>query len=185
MEFLFGFNEFNSNLILEHFYDSVVNQYLGLPVRKESQLPKLIEYIDQMIVEKQVKNIVIKSSDSIEFTIRGRKYFIKPGILTLFKTRSIESEIKNLDVLEWIFGNKPEALDSLKTLYSNRVRTINKFDIDELRILNDKIGKRSQEDFNNTFKTPKKSERKEIKVDVPINKDISLNIYNKVFIYSI
>ena len=184
MEFLFGFNEFNSNLILEHFYDSVVNQYLGFPVRKESQLPKLIEYINQMLVEKQVKN-VIKSSDSIEFMIRGRKYIIKPGILTLFKIRSIESEIKNLDVLDWIFGNKTEALDSLKTLYSDRIRTINKFDIDELKILNNKIGKRSQEDFNNTFKTPKKSVRKEIKVDVPINKNISLDIYNKVSIYSI
>lgn len=179
MEFLFGFNEFNSNLVLEHFYDSVVNQYLGLPVRKESQLPKLIKYINQMIDENQIKNI-IKSSDFIEFTIRGRKYIIKSGDLILFKIRSIESEIKNLDVLLWIFGNKTEALNSLKTLYSDRIRTINKFDIDELRILNDKISKRSQEDFNNAFKTPKRSERKEIKIDVPIDKDISLNIFNKL-----
>ena len=60
------------------------------------------------------------------------------------------------------------------------MRTINQFDIDELRILNNKIGKRSEEDFNNTFKKPKKSNRKEISVDIPISNEESLNIFNRI-----
>jgi hypothetical protein len=179
MDFLFDFHEFNSSMILEHFYDSVVNQYLGLPVRKEDSLPKLINHINQMIDENQVKDIV-KNNDSIEFTIRGRKYIIKSGELTLFKIRNVESEIKNIDVLQWIFGNEIEAEDSLKALYSGRVRTINQFDIDSLKILNNKIGKRSEDDFNNTFKKPKKSNRKEINVVIPISNEESLNIFNRI-----
>ena len=176
MDFLLEYSKF----ILEHKYDSVVNQQLGFPVSKDSKLQNLLDYISQMISQNQVKDI-IKHDDTIDFTINTRKYSInKNGILSQFKTRSSDVEIKNIDVLEWIFGNKDEALDALKSLYSNRVRTINKFEIDSLRELNKKVGKKSEKEFNSTFKSAKKTKREEQKVDTEINKEISLDIYNKL-----
>jgi glucose-6-phosphate isomerase len=179
MEFLLDFYDY-SFPILEHYYDSVVNQQLGIVFSKDQSLPNLIDYIKQMIGENQVKDIT-KNGDFINFTIRGRKYSInRTGVLILYKVKSTDVEVKNLDVLQWIFGNKEEALDSLKTLYSNRIRTINKFEIERLKDLNKKIGKRNPEDFDKTFKSPKKSMREEMKIKVHIDKGISLDIYNKI-----
>jgi phosphoketolase len=175
MDFLLNFNEYNSP-ILEHYYDSVINKIWY----SNESLKKLIDYINKMINEKQAKNIN-KHDDSINFTIRDRKYTInKNGILTLFKIKSTHEEIKNLDVLLWIFGNKTEAMDALKTLYSNRIRTINKYEIEKLKELNNKVGKRSEDDFNKNFKTAKQTKREEIKIDTQIDKGVSLKFFNQL-----
>ncbi len=179
MNFLLEFNEYNS-LLLEHYYDSVVNQFLGLPTRKKSQLYKLLDYINRMINEKQVKD-KIKSTNEIEFTIKKRKYVInKSGTLTLFKIKSTDYEVKNIDILDWIFNNHEESLTYLNTFYSGRIRTVNKTELDRLRELNNKIGKRSELDFNNTFKSAKKHISEEIRVNIQIDNIISSDLFNKL-----
>ena len=178
MDFLLDFYEFNT---LEHRYDSVVNKQLGLPSKSQSP-DQLIDYIKQMIDENQVDDI-IRKDDSISFKIRNRQYEInKSGILSLYKVQSSYEEIKNIDVLRWIFGNELEAMDALKVnpKWMGRIRTIDAQDIIELRELNKKIGKRNQEDFDKNFRTPKKYSRKNTKVDVHIDKNTSLYIYDKL-----
>ena len=179
MEFLLGFQNYNSPL-LEHYYDVVINKQLGFPVSKNFSLKKFTDYIKQMIAENQVKDIV-KTGDSINFTIKERKYTInKAGILTLYKIKSKDIEVKNFDVLMWIFGNKNEATEAFNTLYSGRLRTINKFEIEKLKELNNKIGKRSEEEFNKEFKSAKKSKKEEIKIDVVLELEESQNLYELI-----
>lgn len=178
MDFLLDFSKFKT---LEHRYDSVVNKQLGLPSKSQSP-DQLISYIKQMIDENQVDDI-IKKDDSISFKIRNRQYEMnKSGILSLYKVETSYEEIKNIDVLKWIFGNELEAIDALKVnpKWSGRIRTIDAQDVIELRELNKKIGKRSQEDFDKNFKTQKKYSRKNTKVDIHIDEDTSLYIYNKL-----
>lgn len=180
MDFLLDFNNFN---VSEHYYDSLTNKQLGYPVSNLNAEKQVIDLIKQSIKEHQIKDIV-KQDDKIDFTIRDRKYGIsKSGFLTVYKRKSNYEEIKNLDVLKWIFGNKQEALDALKTIpkYGGRLRTIDAGDIISLRELNRKIGKRSEEDYNKTFKTPKKYSSEELKIDVPIDKGTAANIYNDIF----
>lgn len=180
MDFLLEFNEF-INPILEHYYDSVVNSYLGLPASNKNALTTLINYILQMIDENQIKD-VIKEDDTIDFTIKNRKFKLnKSGVLTLYKTRTDSEEIKNIDVLRWIFGNEEEAQDVLNTsAYKGKIRTIGSMDTPELRKLNMRVGKKSDEDFLKNFKTPKKYSSKELSVDIPIDKGICLKIFNQI-----
>ena len=179
MDFLLDFNNFN---VSEHYYDSLANQQLGYPVSNLNAEKQVIDLIKKSIKEHQIKDIQ-KQNDRIDFIIRNRKYGIsKSGFLTIYKTKSNYQEIKNLDVLKWIFGNEQEALDALKTIpkYGGRLRTIDAGDVISLRTLNNKIGKRSEEDYNKTFKTPKKYTSEELKVDVSIDKETALNIYNDI-----
>lgn len=180
MDFLLEYNDF-INPILEHYYDSVVNSYLGLPSSNKDTLNVLLRHILQMASEKQTKNIV-KGDEKIEFTIRDRKFVInKSGVLTLYKTRTDSEEIKNIDVLRWIFGNEEEAQDVLNTsAYKGKIRTIGSMDTPELRKLNMRVGKKSDEDFLKNFKSPKKYSSKELSVDIPIDKGICLKIFNQI-----
>lgn len=179
MDFLLEFNDFtNPDLLLEHYYDSVVNSYLGFP--SKNALSSLIDYILRMIEEKQIKNI-IKKDDKIGFTIRNRMFEInKSGFLTLYKIKTDKEEIKNIDVLKWIFGNEDEANDVLKKYYGGKVRSIGAKDTPALRDLNKKVGKRTDDEFLKNFKTPKSYNPRQIGVDIPIDKGLCLKIFNQI-----